>query len=223
MRLQGTQSGNDLPVTVTQCGRTVPQFGSSIISETFALSYLPALFDQAPAYLPTTAATVALSSSSPGATFTLPNSALLMGTSLADPVNGSWPASDSGLTSIDMDMNTKPGVTVAYSNSGGESYPRTSTAIFGFNRADQAYIADRFVFRLNGTLTSCTQSSGPATVTRADVRIFGARRTSGTDCSNTEEDFLDESHPEYEPGTASYTLVKVADAATCANVRAALP
>jgi hypothetical protein len=102
-------------------------------------------------------------------------------------------------------------------------YPRTSTAIFGFNRAEAAYIADRFAFRLNGTLTSCTAASGAATVTHADTRIFGARLTGGSDSSTTENNFLDGSHPEYVPGTASYTLVRVAAGATCATVRAALP
>jgi hypothetical protein len=223
IRLAGTQSGNTLPATLTQCGRTVPTFDSSLIGESYGFAYPTTLFDQVPAYLPTTTATVALSSASPGASLTLPTSALMMGTSLADPVNGAWPGSASGLTSIDMDMNSKRGVTVAYVNGGGVVYPRTSTSPFGFNRADAAYIADRFAFRLNGTLTSCSAASGAATVTRADARIFGARLTGGSDANTTENSFLDGSHPEYVPGTASYTLVRVAAGATCATVRAALP
>lgn len=80
------------------------------------------------------------------------------------------------------------------------------------------------MFSLSGTLQSCTQASGPAGVTHVDTRIYGCKRTGGnTDCTGTEAGFLDDNQVSYQASSATYTLVKVADAATCADVRAALP
>jgi hypothetical protein len=219
--LQGTQTGNNLVATLSACGRTDPGFQSSVLSENYGFAYPNTLFDHVPIYLPTSAVTVALSNPSPGATLTLPASAVVMGVSMADPINGSWPSAAS-LTAVDMDMNTKAGVTVAYKNTGGFSYAPVN--IFRTARADSAYIASRFGFALNGTLTSCTQASGPATVSHADIHILGCKHSgSSTDCSASETSFLDTNHPQYTLGAASYTLTKIAAAGTCADVRAALP
>jgi hypothetical protein len=143
---------------------------------------------------------------------------------MADPVNGAWPNSASGLTQVDMDGDSKPGVSGIYQNTGPDVYPPTSPTLFGANHADLVYVAARVVFSLNGTLSSCTQSSGSAGVTHIDTAIFGCRRTGGsTDCNGTEGTFLDSNQVDYQAGSATYTLVKIADAGTCTDVRTALP
>jgi hypothetical protein len=222
LRLQGTHNGNSLTGTLTDCGRDVPPFDARTVSETFKYGHPNSIFDMP---LPGVAATATLSSASPGAALTLPSSALLMGTTMADPINGAWPAQASGLAQVDTDGDGLPGVRATYQNGGGYIHPRTG-GTFGDPRADTAFTASRLVFSLNGSLTSCTQSSGPASVTHIDTRIFDCGLAGGgstADCSASQASFLDVACVSYTLGTAAYTLVKVADAATCVNVRAALP
>jgi hypothetical protein len=85
-------------------------------------------------------------------------------------------------------------------------------------------VASRVSFSLNGSLTSCTQSTGSGTFTHIDTRIFACRQTSGSQCTASQASFLDQGCVDYNmPSTATYTLVKVADGASCATIRAALP
>lgn len=221
--LKGTHSGNAFNGTVTECARNAPDFQSSILSDRYKVTFPNALFDHVPTYLPSGTAAVTLSNSSPGASFALARTSQLMGASMADPINGAWPSAASGLTQVDMDGDSKAGMTGVYPNSGGDIYPPTTLSVFG-NHADNVYLAARIVYSLNGTLTSCTQSSGSASVTHVDSRLFGCRHQGSTsDCSGSESNFLDSNQVVYSAGTASYSLVKIADAGTCADVRAALP
>jgi hypothetical protein len=220
-KMQVVHAENSVTGTLIECGKDAPEFLAPFYSERHKIDYPSALF--ASTYLPTAAASATLSSASPGATFALTPAALLMGTTMADPINNAWPSAASGLTSNDMDGNGKPGVSAVYRNSGGIVYPRTS--ILGGNRADDVYLAARVAFSLSGTLTTCTQSSGSATVTHVDTRLFGCNRSgSNQDCSGSEGTFIDSNQPNYyQDGTATYTLVKIADTATCADVLTALP
>lgn len=221
LRMQGTQRRTTINEVITECGRVVPDFSASAVSETYKFHLPNSLFDGN--YLPSTAADVALGSSSPGASLMLPSTALLIGTTMTDPVNGSWPTSASGLTRVDADRDAKPGATFSYLNGGGYEHPRVDSSLFS-SRAERPYSATRLVFSLNGTLNSCTQSSGSATVSHIDTRIFGCDIAGSTrDCSSSEANFLDQNCLRYTVGSASYSLVKVADGASCAQVRAALP
>ena len=220
-RLQGTQSGNSLSGSVVECARVTPDLRSSVLSESYNVSYPNAIYDHAPTYLQAGTASVTLSGTSPGASFTLARTAQLMGASMADPVNGVWPSSASGLSQIDTDQDGKPGVSAAYANDSGRTYPPTAP-LFGAARTDGPYVAARIAFSLSGTLSSCTQSSGSASVTAVDTAIFGCSMSSGGDCNASQSSFLDNNQMTYRPGSATYTLVKVAAGASCAAVRAAL-
>lgn len=222
LKLQSTHSGTSVSETLTECGRYVPDFRASEVSETFHFDLPNSLFDGN--FLPSSNATVTLGSSSPGATFSMPATAFLMGTTMSNAVTASWPSAASGLTQLDMDGDGKSGVTLDYLSSGGYNEPRTSASLFGFNRADKPYIASRLVFSLNGSLSSCTQSSGSATVSFIDTRIFGCKLSgSSSDCSGSESNFLDQNCVIYSLGSSTYTMVKVTDGANCAAVRAAIP
>jgi hypothetical protein len=224
MKLQGTHSGHSIAATVTECGRFVPNFSATMVSETYNYGYPNSLFDGN--FLPSTSTTVTLGSSSPGASFVLAPAATQMGINMADPINGSWPSQASGIAAgirVDMDADGQPGVSAVYANGGGLQYPRTSTSFIA-TRSDRPYVASRVAFSLNGSLTSCTQSTGSGTFTHIDTRIFACRQDSGSQCSGSQASFLDQNCVNYTmPSTATYTLVKVADGASCATIRAALP
>jgi fructose-1,6-bisphosphatase/inositol monophosphatase family enzyme len=124
---------------------------------------------------------------------------------------------------VDDDMDGKAGVTVDYVTAGGYDEPLTAGIIFA-PRADRPYVASRVAFSLGGSLESCTRASGSATVNRIDTRIFGCKLSgSSSDCNGSQASFLDQNCVNYTFGSASYTLLKVADGASCAAVRAALP
>jgi hypothetical protein len=221
MKLQGTHTGNSIAATLTECGRYVPDFSATMVSETYNYGYPNSLFDGN--FLPSSSTTITLGSSSPGATFALPLSATQMGVNMANPISGTWPSAASGLTSVDTDGDGHPGVTAMYSNAGSLEYPRTSTSFIA-TRADLPYAASRVSFSLSGSVTSCTQSSGSGTFTHIDTRIFGCRRDTGAQCSASDANFLDQNCLNYNmPSTATYTLVKVANGASCATIRAAVP
>jgi hypothetical protein len=219
-KLQITHNGNNFSGTIVSCGKDVPYAESTILSEKYKLEYPTSLFDNS--YIPSVSAIGTLSNSSPGASFALNKLALLMGTSMTDPINGSWPSTASGLTSVDMDEDGKSGVTVNYQNSGSYSYAPTSD--FFPDRADKAYIANRQVFSLSGTLSSCTKSTGSASITQLNTHVFGCNLAdSSQDCGSSEGNFLDENTVIPTANSATYTLVKITDGATCATVRTTVP
>ena len=222
LKMQGTQSGNSVAESIVECGRSVPDFRASMVSETYNFSLPTSLFDGVPTLLPSYAVPLTLGATSPGASVTLPTSAFLLGTSLTNPTTAAWPSTSAGLTQLDMDADGNAGVTVNYLNGGGRSYPLTGPSL-GASRAQQPYSATRLVFSLNGTLSSCTQSAGTAIVTHVDTRIFGCKLTSGSKCNASQASFLDTNCVKYNLGSATYKMLKVADTATCADVRAALP
>jgi hypothetical protein len=223
LKLQGTQSGTSVTSSLIECGRDVPPFKASAVSETYKFVLPNTLFDHVPAYLPSSAATLTLSNTSPTATVTLPSTAFLLGTTLTNPVTATWPSAASSLTSVDMDADGKPGMTLLYDPSGSFSQPRTAATLFA-TRADKPYSATRLVFSLNGSLSSCTQAAGSANVTHIETRIFGCKMAGSTqDCNATESSFLDANCVKYTLGSATYTMAKIADAGTCADVRAQLP
>ncbi len=220
VRLLAVQSGNNIASRLTECGRSAPDFAAASAGEIYSFGYPDSLFDSAA--LPTATTTVTLSNPAPPASWEMSSVALLMGTTMADPIGGAWPASAAGWYAVDTDGDGEPGVTGLYRSGGSYSYPHTAGSAFAA-RADRSYVASRVVFLLRGTLSSCTGSSGAAEVKAVDKRIFGCHLSlTGQDCSSAQADFLDGNEVHYAPGTATYTLTKVTNSATCADIRAAL-
>lgn len=214
-------SGSTLAAAVTECGRIKPPI-TNTANETHVYGFPNSLFDNG--YLTATSVTATLSTSSPGAVLAWPLTSNLMGISLTNPNTDPWPSSASQVPSarrIDMDRDGKTGVTGSYDSG---DFPRTSAAVFGFNRADLFYFASRLSFSLNGSLTSCSAASGSATVNDFDMRILGCNRANSTqDCTTSESDFLDSVTPTITMTSGTYALTRVAAGAGCADVRAALP
>ena len=220
LKMSGVHSGTEVAASWTECGRSVPEFRASAVNETFRFDLPLSIFDAGD--LPSSAVALSLSSVAPGATLVLPSAAFLIGTRMADPIDGSWPSA-TGLTSVDMDADGKPGVTMSYLDTGSYIAPRVGPTL-GDARAERPYAATRLVFSLRGTLRSCTSSSGAATVSHIDTGISGCKiQGSARDCSAGEASFLDQNCLRYAVGSATYALEKVADGASCIAVRAALP
>jgi hypothetical protein len=221
--LTGTQSGNSLPSTLLPCEITIPDFPSSSVAgnELYGLTFPNALFDHSPAFLPTTPAAVTLSGSAPGSTVTVPPIAFLVGVTLANPTTAAWPSTPEMVTSNDVDQDIKTGVTTPYKSGG--SYVSVPVNVTKSPRADNAYLASRVVTSMSGTLASCTSIAGTATVTNFDTHILGCELAgdAGT-CTQADSDFTDNNRPAYVTGAATVNLVKIANGATCATVRAAL-
>ena len=222
-KLQASDGGGAVTTTLNQCGRRVPPLRVKLVNETFLFEYPDRLFDQTPPFMPSSTAALALGGRAPGSTLGLPLSAVLLGTTMSDPVNGTWPGRASSLTRVDHDGDGKPGVTAHYSNAGQYSQPRAGTSLFD-DRVSDPYVAARVVLSLSGRLDSCTRSTGSATVRSIDTRIFGCRIAGRSrDCSSGEADFLDRNTPDYRTSSGSYSMLKVSDGATCADVERALP
>jgi len=146
-----------------------------------------------------------------------------MGATMTDPLNDPWPSSAAGLEDFDMDEDGNPGVSAVYANSGGDIYPPLGFSPFHLH-ASTTFAATRATYALSGTLTSCTQSAGSADVTNINLRIFGCVRVEDSEvCEATEADALDINVPVYDVSAATYTLVRIDDSGTCADVRNALP
>ncbi|HEX4445081.1 MAG TPA: hypothetical protein VH044_00030 [Polyangiaceae bacterium] len=221
--LKGTQSGNSIPATVGICGITLPDFPSSSIAgnELYGLMFPNTLFDHAPAFLPTVSTTITLGGTTPGSTWSVPTIAFLLGLTLTNPVTDAWPSTPETVSQVDMDQDTKFGITVPYKSGG--SYSFVPVNISKSVRADKAYLAARLAASFSATLsTGCTGVTGTATVTSFDTHIGGCEHSTGGDCTTTESDFTDSNRPAYTAGAATLALVKVAAAATCADVRGAL-
>jgi len=218
-KLQVSQNNLALNTTVTPCGELVPDFAAAaFINETYGITYPNSTFDNNT--LASVSSTGSLGGTAPGSSFALARNAWMMGVSLSDPINAAWPSRTS-LTSVDGDADTKIGVTGSYKSGSGYSNPPVNSV--GSVRANRAYIGTRTVFTLSGTLNSCSASSGSATVQDVDYHTIGCRLASGSDCSNNDTNYLDTNGPNYQTGSASYTLTRVDANASCAQVRAALP
>jgi hypothetical protein len=215
--LAGTQTGNSMAATVVPCGASFPDVMNTAGSETYGWGFPDSLFDGA--LLPTTPVTVTLGGTSPGAAFSAPAFAFLMGLTLANPTTAAWPSTPETVTQVDMDMDSHPGVTAPYKTGGAYKFPPVDGS---GNRSDVAYLAVRVATSFSGTLAGCAGVTGSANVTDIDTHIVGCDVSTVGVCTSTQSDFDDGDRPLYVPGSATVALVKIRAAGTCADVRAAL-
>jgi hypothetical protein len=149
--------------------------------------------------------------------------AVLLGATLGDP-KGPWPDSYTGLMGADADGDGKPGYIAAPRNGGGFVLPPTAVGIGGSApSAERLFLVSRHVVTINGTRTSCDELSGPASVSAFDSHVMGCLLRGGGECNKGQTDFVDGNRMKYVVKSATFRAKKVGDAATCAEVRAALP
>ncbi len=209
-----TTSQSGTANTVLPCGITVPNFSSAL--GTYYITFPNSLFDND--YLSAVSMPATFSSLKAGATYST-NAAFTSLIGMSAPATGAWPAAASGVTEVDQDADNQPGVTAATD---------APTAVFG-TAADHIDLAIRQTTALSGTLTDCTHLSGSATVSAENNHVLGCTTATGAKgadvaCNATQYGFLDSHRPIYVVGAgATFVAQKMANAATCANVRADYP
>jgi hypothetical protein len=222
LRLTLTQSGTMLTGSAELCDQATPETRNSVTSDRYLRDYPNALFTPG---APAAAFSATLASLAPGAGLMSSPAAHLLGVSMSDPLNGTWPSlSTVRANQIDHDADGKPGVTVLFVNDSTYNYAQTSGS-FGAARASRSYGAQRLRFSLGGALTACSGASGSATVRSFDSRTIGCRLESGSDCSSSQYTHLEDNSVDYTVSSASYSMIKLGNAGStfsCAQVRAAL-
>jgi hypothetical protein len=221
-----TQDGLKVTDTARLCGLEVPDYKStpSFGSEKYGIRWAPSTFE-APT-MPVFTSIHTLSSKLPGATFTSTPIASILGTTLPNVLTDPWPTSVAALTPVDSDNDGKGGFTAEAASGPGFSLPPVNAARTA--RADRLYLALRQVSSpATGSVTSCTRYQATADIAvisnkaAIDSHVMGCRRSDGAACSSAEFKLLDSAAPVYIPtGKAVVTMIKVADTATCADVRA---
>ncbi|HTU57826.1 MAG TPA: hypothetical protein VMF89_05320, partial [Polyangiales bacterium] len=85
-------------------------------------------------------------------------------------------------------------------------------------------LAIRTVMTLNSTVEGCPETySGTANVSKFENHIIGCHVKDGGECNDTQKKFVDDNRTVYTVTSATFTAKRVADDASCAAVRAALP
>jgi len=148
--------------------------------------------------------------------------AALVGFTMTDPATAPWPLSYTGITMTnDADGDMSAGLTAVPRSGGGYTLPPTS--ILQSARADKLYIVVRQVTSAMLTRTACDQTSGSATFAYLNNHVVGCHVMGGVDCMPNDVNFIDQNRTIYEITGATAQTKIIAETATCADVRAALP
>jgi hypothetical protein len=224
--IQGTESGTTLSGTIVPCGIMLPDFMSFVGGLTYGVTFPNnTIFDSGD--LTPVSASLTVSSTAPGATLTTAAEANLIGINFANPATAAWPnLATAQADQVDADKDGNPGVTAIPKS--GSPYSPIPVQLIPTVYADQLYFTLRSVISLNGTLSTCTTASGNATVSHLDNHIIGCRTMAadggvGTNCTGAEAMFADMNSPALTASSAKFTASMLTTAATCPNVRAALP
>ena len=214
-----TASGNNLTATSQACGSVLPPTGlNAIAGGGSVLIQIPDPTWDLPS-MPRFQFSATQTGWGPGSTITYTSTALV-GLTLVDPTNGAWPGTIT--TAVDADGDMKPGYTAVPATTAGHVLPPTSLNT-GSNRADRVDIATRNVFMVTATRNACDHATGPITVAHFDSHVVGCRVSGGSDCTTAQANFVDQNRTIYQAGSSTIELKVVPAAATCADVRAALP
>ncbi len=227
-----TQQGSSVNVEITECGGTQPDLCSPFFEEAYTSTIPDSVWGSAT--MPVATVNFTLNDPDPGDPFVTPSEVSLLGLDLTSPA-GTWPAAwnSAGLTWRDHDNDGAPGFT-SLAPVGGMSatcgYPYAGVPIPSNPtgaRATRVYTGSRTISNLDGTLVDCNtitgQAEGPdAGSPLAQGRVRGCAYANGTACSTAEFESLD---AEASTGgqrvlDSRFTMVRVPDNVTCAQVRA---
>ncbi|HMI86024.1 MAG TPA: hypothetical protein VK550_18135, partial [Polyangiaceae bacterium] len=162
----------------------------------------------------------------PGSPVDMEYTIALVGMTMADPFNAPWPMTYNTIMGADAEGDGKLGITGVPKSTADRVYvfPPTSLGLFGSApAADRVYIASRNVLALKGTTTSCEEQSGTVNVKFFDNHVIGCHTTMNTECDANQTKFVDDSRTVYQVTGATFVAKKIADNATCVDVRTALP
>jgi len=222
LRLTLTQSGTTLSGTAALCDQVTPPSNNSLTAESYLLDYPDAIYTPG---APPASFSATLASLAPGAGLTAARTVHLLGTSMSDPLNGTWPSLTTVRNSqVDHDGDGEVGMTSVFVDNSTYNHVPTSGS-FVAARASHSYGAQRLRFSLGGALTACTGASGSATVQSFDTRNIGCRLESSADCSSSQYTHVDDNATVYSVGSATYSMTKLGNPGStfsCAQVRSAL-
>ncbi len=220
------RAGTGYTAHVRACSAETPDFSSATMGEKYAVRFPDALWD-APT-MPEWELPLEIECNEPGCLVKSATLYALLGVALADP-SGPWPKDrrDPQLQYPDHDGDGKPGLTVVALNGGMYTYP--PVVVFSA-RATELMLAIRVTSVFDGTVVSCDRLEGAGPGTAVETRAAGCIQDDGKVCGETDvpalgitsaATFLDENLPKWEVKNAAWTVVRIADDATCADVRSA--
>jgi hypothetical protein len=225
-RVTFTADGNALAVGLHACGSVLPETKLTVAGKIATggekvLIEVPGAVWDAPS-IPITMAEGTQSGSDVGSDVELSYVSLL-GATLASPT-AAWPEAGADMTAVDLEGDGSKGYTAAPRNGDGYVLPPTAVGLAGSApSADKVYLVSRQAMTLKGKRTACDAHSGTANVTAFDNHVVGCHIEGGAECSANQADFVDQNRMRYVVSSAVYEAKVVAEDASCADVRAALP
>lgn len=221
-----TFDGTDVTGVVRPCGSVVPPMEkAALVGGGQMQTVIPDEVWDAPS-MPTFQASGTISGFDVGSTITMDPVASLVGLTMDDPMNGAWPPTGAEVNAVDHDGSGKPGITAIPRSDPPFSLPPLDligALLPNGARGDVLGIVTRSVIELHGTRDTCTSARGSATVHVFNNHVVGCHVLDGGDCNADQVNFVDSNRVVYQIGDASYTMKRLEDGATCADVRAALP
>jgi hypothetical protein len=224
----GTEAAD---LTLSDLGATatgVPQ-GSEVRSE------YPSQFW---AGAPSTNITGVIGGTNIGSSFEVDPNVSLIGIAATDPLSDptmKWPGSVTAIPTSDwtyLDGGAyvanagQPGLEgIFYNGAMPFVLPRTSLSATS-PQVDHLWLLSRTALSLYGKTTSCTETTGTATVTQLNNHIAGCQIVDdGGPCTQAQYQFLDSNTTQYAPATGTFDAVQLTGgaSATCADVLAKLP
>ncbi|MCH9686054.1 MAG: hypothetical protein K0V04_31760 [Deltaproteobacteria bacterium] len=214
-------NGTDIALSGQVCRLSLPDFDTGVLAgnETYGTEFLDSIWTQP--NMPLIDAVATVSSNDPGAEIHLERGGVILGATMADPLDGAWPGSWQGLDTIDHDGDGNPGITAMAKTGGNYAYPRID--ILNPNaRAQTLWLASRTIMEFMGTVDDCDSASGEAFITMENHNV-GCNIVGGGNCSDGQTTTLDNNLPQFSINGGVFDLVRLPDGAVCTDVFAALP
>lgn len=217
--------GGDVALSGRVCRIALPDFATGLLAgnETYGTTFPDAVWSSPT--MPTIDATATISTPDPGASLHLERGAVVLGATMADPLNDPWPADWHQLAATDHDGDGSPGVTAAAKTGVGYAYPRIDI-LNSEARASEIFLVSRTTMEFDGTVDTCDSALGEATITMENHSV-GCATVAGADtqgqCSDGQTTTLDNNMPQFVVMGGDFELVRLADGAACDAVFAALP
>jgi hypothetical protein len=231
------QSGTTVTTSTVPCGSTSTDVCSPFLKEAYSQTMPDAIWDLSS--MPKWTMTMTLPNTpDTGEAFVGPTEVELLGLSLTNPT-GVWPSSytDSAITWLDHDGDGHPGVTSNMLNTGTSSacnfkyanLPITANAFGQVTvRATKVYTGSRSLGNVNGSIIDCNTIKGTYVgpnngMPQAEGHVVGCITDVNNNraCTDAETKTLDDGGAGMQQITGSkFTLARVADNITCAQVRA---
>lgn len=212
-----TANGSTLTGTISPCGSALPPLTfSGLIGGGSSVIEIPESVWDTPGF-PQFDTSWTIAGWEPGSAINDPAASVaLVGLTMADPT-GPWPASYTGITTVDSDADDKPGITSIPATGNGLTSPPVS--IIG-PRVDEVGIVSRTSAALAGAFTSCSELEGTATLAFFDNHVVGCRTVDGAACNATQTDFVDVNRTIFVAAPGTFKASILPEGATCSDARA---